>query len=254
MDIIQNSMGYYPSFYYRASGPEKEAQRLPEPIIESKACVVQGLRIDSIAKKCQFPKDDNCFEVETARKALASDTIMTSKLNECFCMIKEDGSPTEYAKKSDTTKEDALSLSLCTGLTDYLRAEDDVNEHRKRYKAFQTILHDVCNERQAYTTSEENLSNEDKADSYWYDLCLGCKGRCFFITVSGYYGLGPWIMQPEDECWILAGSRVPFVLRRTRDGEGHYRILGEAYLHGTMDSEFVNDHGPDLAWQSVVLV
>ena len=58
--------------------------------------------------------------------------------------------------------------------------------------------------------------------------------RTFFTTRKGLIGLGPRSTQRGDKICIFSGGRVPFILRV--DGM-HYRLLGEAYVHGLMKGQ-----------------
>lgn len=60
--------------------------------------------------------------------------------------------------------------------------------------------------------------------------------RRFFISATGYYGLGPSCMEKGDVCAILFGGDVPFILRPTGIS-GRFRLVGEAYMHGAMYGE-----------------
>jgi hypothetical protein len=62
------------------------------------------------------------------------------------------------------------------------------------------------------------------------------EGRNPFLTSSGYLGLGPSGLKPNDLVVVFLGVETPFVLRAS--GEGQYKLLGEAYVHGIMDGEF----------------
>ena len=67
-----------------------------------------------------------------------------------------------------------------------------------------------------------------------------CCNRKFFTTASGYVGLGPKIMQPDDDDVVVVyGSQHPFVLRQY--GE-EYRLVGSCYVEGVMDGEVVQKH------------
>jgi hypothetical protein len=57
-----------------------------------------------------------------------------------------------------------------------------------------------------------------------------------FISTQGYVGLIPCHSKPGDVICILYGCVVPFVLRKNEVG---YQLVGEAYVHGIMDGEFV---------------
>jgi hypothetical protein len=57
-----------------------------------------------------------------------------------------------------------------------------------------------------------------------------------FISSQGYVGVVPSHSKPEDVICIFYGCVKPFVLRRSGSG---FELIGEAYVHGIMDGEFV---------------
>ncbi|KAK5103512.1 hypothetical protein LTS08_002927 [Lithohypha guttulata] len=252
MDIIQNSLGYYPDFYFRTSGPEaKTFTGLYAPVIEGSVCIVRGIHVDSIIIRHKFSADGAMYDVDNVKEALKPDNVVNETLDAVLDIPANTDTPSRYEAPERT---DAISLTLRTGLADYLRAENDLSKHRASFEAFRSVRDQTLG-REAGSHDSEREDNQmtiRKANSYWYDLSLGCKGRCFFVTRTGYYGLGPWVLQPGDECWLFEGARVLYVLRKVQ-GEGAYRILGEAYVHGSMEGEIVKERGKDLVWESVVL-
>ncbi|OCK81070.1 hypothetical protein K432DRAFT_296358 [Lepidopterella palustris CBS 459.81] len=62
-----------------------------------------------------------------------------------------------------------------------------------------------------------------------------------FITNSGYIGLGPISLQPTDTVCICFGARVPHTLRRRQNGKSGYVFIGEAFVYGLMDGEFMKN-------------
>ncbi|KAJ4353554.1 uncharacterized protein N0V89_005284 [Didymosphaeria variabile] len=77
-----------------------------------------------------------------------------------------------------------------------------------------------------------------KSRAYQKILRAFGKDRRFFITQTGFLGLGPDPAEPGDEVYIIQGASTPFVLRPTEDSRS-YKIIGEAYVHGVMDGEFM---------------
>ena len=70
--------------------------------------------------------------------------------------------------------------------------------------------------------------------------------RWFFLTEDGYFGLGPVEIEEGDVVCVLAGGKMPFVLRAVnktcescRTDQLCYRLMGFAYVHGIMDGEVV---------------
>jgi hypothetical protein len=56
-------------------------------------------------------------------------------------------------------------------------------------------------------------------------------------------------LQIGDELAILHGCIVPFILRYNDD---RYRqLIGEAFVHGIMDGEFMNTEAPIQSFESV---
>jgi hypothetical protein len=53
----------------------------------------------------------------------------------------------------------------------------------------------------------------ERKNAFHYALEYAASGRRLFVTEMGYLGLGPPDMVPGDCVYIVAGSRVPFLLR-----------------------------------------
>jgi hypothetical protein len=65
-------------------------------------------------------------------------------------------------------------------------------------------------------------------------------GRILFKTYEGCIGLAPRAAQPNDQICVLLGCRVPLILRPRTSGQ--YQVVGECYIHGSMNGEAL--HGP----------
>ena len=77
------------------------------------------------------------------------------------------------------------------------------------------------------------------AGDYVYQMINVAFGRRPFLTSDGRLGLGPADTQPGDCVYILLGSATPHVLRPVC--QDALSLVGEAYVHGIMDGEFVQD-------------
>lgn len=66
-------------------------------------------------------------------------------------------------------------------------------------------------------------------------MSSACRDRALFLTKRGRVGIGHETLQPGDQVWLLAGAKVPFILRR-RDN-GHMQLEGEIYVDGMMFGE-----------------
>lgn len=76
------------------------------------------------------------------------------------------------------------------------------------------------------------------------------KDRMLFTTDNCNIGAGYVTAKEGDEVWVLAGGRVPYVLRP--QGSGEYELVGEAYVHDIMDGELVRQRRGD--WSNLNLV
>ncbi|KAI0865855.1 heterokaryon incompatibility protein-domain-containing protein [Xylaria cubensis] len=65
------------------------------------------------------------------------------------------------------------------------------------------------------------------------------RGRRFFKTAKGLFGLAPALAQKGDCVVVLFGGKVPFILRGFPDAES-YHLVGESYVHGIMDGEAIH--------------
>ncbi|KAF8860906.1 HET-domain-containing protein [Acephala macrosclerotiorum] len=71
-------------------------------------------------------------------------------------------------------------------------------------------------------------------------------GNCFFITATGFYGIGQEIVEVGDHLAIWFGAPAPFILRpksQTQDESGDtiYAVCGVAYVAGIMTGEMVDE-------------
>ena len=63
-------------------------------------------------------------------------------------------------------------------------------------------------------------------------------GRCFFITESGYVGLGSGFMAVGDTIAVPYGCSTPIVLR-PEGRHGEFRYVGDTYVDGFMMGEAI---------------
>lgn len=71
-----------------------------------------------------------------------------------------------------------------------------------------------------------------------------CHGRRFFITESGFFGIGPGILEEKDTVAVVLGHDVPVILREKsklrKDADGHV-LLGDCYVGGIMCGEMIRN-------------
>lgn len=59
----------------------------------------------------------------------------------------------------------------------------------------------------------------------------------FCLSENGYVGLAPKIAQLGDTVFVPLGSEVPFIIRKSDERPGCFRLVGQCYIHGMMDGE-----------------
>jgi hypothetical protein len=62
----------------------------------------------------------------------------------------------------------------------------------------------------------------------------------FFITNDGFMGIGTNMLRQGEQVWVLAGGSHSFILREDDLSQGHYLLVGEAYVEGIMMSGDIN--------------
>ncbi|KAE9378296.1 hypothetical protein N431DRAFT_435446 [Stipitochalara longipes BDJ] len=86
----------------------------------------------------------------------------------------------------------------------------------------------------------------DLAKRYHRGFIRTCCGRRFFVTKKGYFGIGPAELAEGDQIYILAGGKVPLVLRPLSESQPNtFELVGDCYTHGVMDGEAVTEHPLD---------
>ncbi|KAK3069748.1 hypothetical protein LTR53_011665 [Teratosphaeriaceae sp. CCFEE 6253] len=63
--------------------------------------------------------------------------------------------------------------------------------------------------------------------------------RVFLTRSKGRLGYGAETLRDDDQVWVFAGARIPFIIRPKPHGRGCFELVGEAYVHGIMYGEAV---------------
>lgn len=88
-------------------------------------------------------------------------------------------------------------------------------------------------------TAEWNATVLNTPEMYLYTMSPNYPTR-MFMTEQGYIGLGPASARTGDIICIFCGAKAPHILRpRSQDRGGGYQVVGEAYVHGIMDGEYL---------------
>lgn len=109
----------------------------------------------------------------------------------------------------------------------------------KLFRGERLNLKDLTAEQTNYIKScipDLNLYSFFGLCSHWAMICS--RGMTLFKTKSGSVGLGPERMAMDDILVILWGCDAPIILRPLANHQ--YSYIGEAYVHGIMDGEFLD--------------
>ena len=130
-----------------------------------------------------------------------------------------------------TSPEQALDASM------RIPCADQQNDGRTTRRASSSI----CSQYAKIKLIGEFGSDHD-AIMYRHAMTLQ-RDRRPFLSNGGHVGLAPARTEPGDCICIIFGSPVPYILRAST--EGKFVLIGEAYVHGIMDGEWLDhDHAP----------
>lgn len=104
---------------------------------------------------------------------------------------------------------------------------------------------------------DQQLSDGESPDlSTWESPSfMVSEPRTLAITTNSL-GLVPVTSQPGDRVAILAGCSVPVILRSTGEihGREYWNLIGECYIDGIMDGEFMESLPEDWKWLTIGIV
>jgi hypothetical protein len=103
----------------------------------------------------------------------------------------------------------------------------------------------------ALSAGVDPFSRETAADTFRQQSLTASQCRRFGILDNGYMGLLPSCTAVGDEVHILSGITIPFVVRCGVGGKS--LLVGDAYIHGVMDGEAVEDCKSAKDWTPLLL-
>jgi hypothetical protein len=247
------TLGCYYDFYYRADGglsASPSGKGLTTD--EFRQLHAEGVSVDVIKDTVKFNADDLAASPEKLRSMASSPGIGSSSqlaLRSIWEHARELGQSgaTVYGDQWLT----AFSLTLIAGITTYDCAEDDIERHKRDFRAYFKLWIEANYEKDspemepflsAMQESKEGEPGDDMGDAerYYIDLKLMCEGRSFLFTEKGFFGLSLCIAQPGDKICVLFGSKCPFVLREwdvDAEGRKRHKLVQDSFVHGIMRGE-----------------
>ena len=109
-------------------------------------------------------------------------------------------------------------------------------------------MYETLRQRQKYGYSEEQIEGgwNDPVREYYQSLPNRLPSSSFFITETGFFGIGSKALEKGDLLAIWFGAPAPFIMRprlnsEEGDGEVIYSVVGVAYVAGIMKGEMVDE-------------
>jgi hypothetical protein len=75
---------------------------------------------------------------------------------------------------------------------------------------------------------------------------IGTRVKSFFITERVFYGTATAAIERGDRIILVAGLRVPLVVRLVDERDDHFRVIGPAFVTGMMEGELWVESEEDL--------
>ncbi|KAH8649427.1 heterokaryon incompatibility protein-domain-containing protein [Tricladium varicosporioides] len=187
---------------------------------------IRGLHVDKIIEDLSLGKGQSCLDqlnqiedlVDKAHQLAASNTHNRPYL----CNFR--------------TKEPIWRVLIANKRYASATRDEAPESYAELYKTL--LLNQNGNE---FSKMKEN----DPAREYRLALMNHLPSNRFFITATGFYGIGQGSIEAGDQVAIWFGSPVPFVLRPTAEwdecGKPIYTVSGVAYIAGIMDGEMVDE-------------
>lgn len=200
---------------------------------------LHGYTVDRSHASKGFPPQNE----ETLDKRTSSVTV---KLLHHQPSVRTSSLPSHSSGFSDRDMTSAFEAPPSFTLERTISVEEHTAKARKRPRLFSEHMYTEPN----MLRSLRNWQRQRQGGEVFTDLLESLIGMLenqnFFVTKSGYIGIGPPDTQAGDQVWIFNGGNVPFVMREVGNvtaGPLQLNLIGDAYVHGIMDGEIV-EHKP----------
>ncbi|KAK1757849.1 heterokaryon incompatibility protein-domain-containing protein [Echria macrotheca] len=148
--------------------------------------------------------------------------------------------------------EDAFCLTLIGG-SERRTGEYVANTRRNFYACRQHLHHQRITASGRSHSGPSASYSQHNAINYLMDLDVFL-GLSLSTTRCRRLVLATPLAKKGDVCCIVRGSRVPYILRPTRQ-TGKYKLVGVAYIHGIMEGELVDGRASDPKfWQEITIL
>jgi hypothetical protein len=104
------------------------------------------------------------------------------------------------------------------------------------YPPKRPVSNDFAGQFEAWMGRGEQIDEEAYSQAFRTAAIRSCLYRSFATTQNGYLALVPRKATPGQLVCVLRGRKVPLILSQRDE---YFELVGEPYVHGIMDGEFV---------------
>ena len=123
-------------------------------------------------------------------------------------------------------------------VADYLPGEYSIQHRLARKKSISQHPEPLSTHLQKdFGTSQDSILDREVAMSL--RIVQTTSRQRLFFTDTGYMGLCQKSCVMGDQLWLLMGNDMPCMLRKFDTKPVTYQFLGESYVHGIMDGEYL---------------
>jgi hypothetical protein len=219
------------SFFYAASG--SASQLFDDNTFASTDFVVEGVVVSTI-KEVADPWLKPVLEASHLRARLISAKLWCNNIDRLALSL----NLPNHDHEDMVLRTISADVRRVSDKIDACRLEDpDLIDCRAHFVAMKSLpTHDLPLSRDDLFKMLPGLSQ------FVFDIRVVTEDRRPFISANDILGIAPAAAEVGDVVCILLGANVPFVLRA--ESGGRYRLLGEAYVHGIMDGQFLETNPP----------
>jgi hypothetical protein len=226
--------------------------------VEGTSLAVRGRVVDEIGHTTQEYRPDS----EHEHNDIFYGVQFAKWLSQVLRLV-QDLQPSSLSndEKDEKEKEMFWRTLICNKTHNGIAATPDYADY---FDAL-TIRQRIAEEALESCSNEELLIIDDPSGAYEradrqsrnYRMALqnSMYTKSFCLTKElGMMGMVPGAAQVGDSIVVVAGSRVPFVMRRVSDGGQGTRwiLIQECYVHGVMSGEYAQDAG--IEWEEIIII
>ena len=209
---------------YHASGNHSF---IPRDSPDEDCLIAQGVIFDNVSQLTAVMHPEDFYPEERAREPTSAYHPWIGSMNRI------------NAYPTGESPEAAYSLTLVANATRGMTlAHEALPQHLADFSAYLYDYFKIGMPERYVSYELRNAAKGGNGARFAVAARNMCNGRRFFITSKGYIGIGPAALRQHDLVCVLFGGVTPFIVKKDED---FYRFIGEAYVHGLMNGEAIEE-------------